>query len=426
VKPEFQKIHETVTSENGLDARGCELRTAKSGALSLHNILCRKRGRAAALCVQMDFFLSTPKEERVRSPRTQRSDSASTDDSLASSTKGSSSSIAPSWLRRSRENSNSPTSANSKPFFTDDESRSRASSRETEATRPASSSKSASPARPLDETMPTPPVPDAVLLKDAEFGSGAGALKVALYAYAKRCFCSENISFLSARRYYLSKLADSEPAASDARRAAIIKLFVSDNADMQVNLSSALKVETVKRAEQSLDNCFDAAADEICKLMSTDIWPKFVRSKEYAALTPEERSSAPTTIATAAKLNAEKTAADGILERDSRASSAVTNCSTHSTYKEQQQQQQKQQQCESSALCTPAITPRACSNSDESAVGCIIGDHSEKQQQQQQAEQCCDVEAISVSLKAFELQQQEQQQQQLPSCAVPSTSPLPR
>jgi Regulator of G protein signaling domain len=256
--------------------------------------------------------------------------------------------------------------------------------------------------------MPTPPVPDAVLLKDAEFGSGAGALKVALYSYAKRCFCSENISFLSARRYYLSKLADSEPAASDARRAAIVKLFVSDNADMQVNLSSALRVETLKRAEQSLDSCFDDAADEICKLMSTDIWPKFVRSKEYAALTPEERSAARTTVA------------DARLERDSRASSAVTDSSKHSTCKEQQQQQQ------SFTLCTPAITPRACSDSNESAVGCSSGDSSSVQQAQQ-AEQCCVVEAIAVSIKAIELQQQQQeQQQQLPTYAVPSTSPLPR
>jgi Regulator of G protein signaling domain len=353
----------------------------------------------------MDFFLSTPKEERVRSPRTQRSDSASTDDSLASSTKGGSS-ITPSWLRRSRESSNSPTSANSKPYFNEDESRSRASSKEAETTRPTSS-KSSSPARPLDET--TPPVPDAVLLKDAEFGSGAGALKVALYTYAKRCFCSENISFLSARRYYLSKLADSEPAASDARRAAIVKLFISDNADMQVNLSSALRVETLKRAEQSLDSCFDDAADEICWILSTDIWPKFVRSKEYAALTPEERSAARTTVA------------DARLERDSRASPALTDCSTHSTYKEQQQQQQQQ----SSTVCTPAITPRACSNSEESAVGCSTGDSSSVQQPQQ-AEQCCVVEAIAVSLKAIELQQQQQGQQQLPSYAVPSTSPLPR
>jgi Regulator of G protein signaling domain len=261
--------------------------------------------------------------------------------------------------------------------------------------------------------MPTPPVPDAVLLKDAEFGSGAGALKVALYSYAKRCFCSENISFLSARRYYLSKLADSEPAASDARRAAIVKLFVSDNADMQVNLSSALRVETLKRAEQSLDSCFDDAADEICKLMSTDIWPKFVRSKEYAALTPEERSAARTTVA------------DARIERDSRASSAVTDSSTYSTCKEQQHQQQQQQQ-QNSAVCTPAITPRACSNSEESAVGCSSGDSSSLQQPQQ-AEQCCVVEAIAVSLKAIELQQQQQeQQQQLPTYAVPSSSPLPR
>jgi Regulator of G protein signaling domain len=97
--------------------------------------------------------------------------------------------------------------------------------------------------------------------------------------------------FIARVRAYKSKLAAGDTAGADAQRAVIIEKFINAG-ELQVNLSSWTVQHTLVRAASSDAHCFDAAADEICKLMSTDIWHKFTRSVEYLSLTAEERNGA--------------------------------------------------------------------------------------------------------------------------------------
>jgi Regulator of G protein signaling domain len=117
------------------------------------------------------------------------------------------------------------------------------------------------------------------------------ALQHALLSYSKKSHCAENFAFIIAVGLYKGKLAAGDTAGADAHRTAVREKFISPG-ELQINLPFATVAATLKRAASSDVHCFDAAAEEVCKLLSTDIWPQFRRSAEYAALTAAERSSA--------------------------------------------------------------------------------------------------------------------------------------
>jgi Regulator of G protein signaling domain len=117
------------------------------------------------------------------------------------------------------------------------------------------------------------------------------ALQHALLSYSKKSHCAENFAFIVAVGLYKGKLAAGDTAGADAVRAALCEKFISPG-ELQVNLPFATMVDALKSAASNDLHCFDAAADEVCKLLSTDIWPQFRRSAEYAALTAAERQSA--------------------------------------------------------------------------------------------------------------------------------------
>jgi Regulator of G protein signaling domain len=117
------------------------------------------------------------------------------------------------------------------------------------------------------------------------------ALQHALLSYSKKSHCAENFAFIIAVGLYKGKLAAGDTAGADAHRTAVCEKFISPG-ELQVNLPFATVAATLKSAASSDVHCFDAAAEEVCKLLSTDIWPQFRRSAEYAALTAAERSSA--------------------------------------------------------------------------------------------------------------------------------------
>jgi Regulator of G protein signaling domain len=97
--------------------------------------------------------------------------------------------------------------------------------------------------------------------------------------------------FIASVRAYKSRLSTGDVAGADAQRAMIVEKFINAG-ELQVNLASWTVEETLARAASRDAHCFDAAADEICKLMSTDIWHKFIKSVEYLSLTAVERHSA--------------------------------------------------------------------------------------------------------------------------------------
>jgi Regulator of G protein signaling domain len=117
------------------------------------------------------------------------------------------------------------------------------------------------------------------------------ALQHALLSYSKKSHCAENFAFIIAVGLYKGKLAAGDTAGADAHRTAVCEKFISPG-ELQVNLPFATVVATLKSAASNDVHCFDAAADEVLALLSTDIWPQFRRSAEYAALTAAERSSA--------------------------------------------------------------------------------------------------------------------------------------
>eukprot|EP00953_Heterococcus_sp_UTEX-ZZ885_P032539 16987-Heterococcus_DN1.PRE.3 len=141
-----------------------------------------------------------------------------------------------------------------------------------------------------DECYVTP-VPEALLYRDAQWPAGSKALQQALLAHSKKCHCAENYVFIASVRAYKSRLSTGDVAGADAQRAMIIEKFINAG-ELQVNLASWTVEETLSRAASRDAHCFDAAADEICKLMSTDIWHKFIKSVEYLSLTAVERHSA--------------------------------------------------------------------------------------------------------------------------------------
>eukprot|EP00953_Heterococcus_sp_UTEX-ZZ885_P014410 8164-Heterococcus_DN1.PRE.15 len=117
------------------------------------------------------------------------------------------------------------------------------------------------------------------------------ALQQALAQYSKRSHCEENYMFIVSARTYKCKMQSGDAAGVDTLRAMLIERFIFSG-ELQVNLPSWIVEETILRTQRRSAHCFDAAADEVCKLMSTDTWPKFTRSAEYRSLTVVERHSA--------------------------------------------------------------------------------------------------------------------------------------
>jgi Regulator of G protein signaling domain len=192
-------------------------------------------------------------------------------------------------------------------------------------------------------------------------------LQQALLSHSTKRHCSENHMFIASVRAYKSKLAAGDSAGADAQRAMIVEKFINAG-ELQVNLSSWTVQHTLMCAASSDAHCFDAAADEICKLMSTDIWHKFTRSVEYLSLTAEERNSGYSTAlvehehehsdavpvaAAAAAAAATTTAATEAVSSD--CSSDVHTQQQHE-HQHQQQQQEQQRQTEMSPAhsCSPA------------------------------------------------------------------------
>jgi Regulator of G protein signaling domain len=117
------------------------------------------------------------------------------------------------------------------------------------------------------------------------------ALQQALLSFSKRSHCAENYVFIASVRAYKSKMQTGDVAGVDLQRAMLIENFILGG-ELQVNLPSWIVEETILRATRRSEHCFDAAADEVCKLMSTDTWPRFTCSVEYLSLTAVERQSA--------------------------------------------------------------------------------------------------------------------------------------
>jgi hypothetical protein len=117
------------------------------------------------------------------------------------------------------------------------------------------------------------------------------ALQQALLSFSKRSHCAENYVFIASVRVYKSKMQSGDVAGVDAQRAMLIETFILGG-ELQVNLPSWIVQETNLRSKCKGAHCFDAAADEVCKLMSTDTWPRFTCSAEYLSLTSVERQSA--------------------------------------------------------------------------------------------------------------------------------------
>jgi Regulator of G protein signaling domain len=117
------------------------------------------------------------------------------------------------------------------------------------------------------------------------------ALQQALLSFSKRSHCAENYVFIGGVRAYKSKMQTGDVAGVDVQRAMLIESFILGG-ELQVNLPSWIVEETIVRATRRSEHCFDAAAAEVCKLMSTDTWPKFTCSVEYLSLTAVERQSA--------------------------------------------------------------------------------------------------------------------------------------
>jgi Regulator of G protein signaling domain len=117
------------------------------------------------------------------------------------------------------------------------------------------------------------------------------ALQQALLNFSKWSHCAENYVFIASVRAYKSKMQMGDVAGVDAQRFMLIENFILGG-ELQLNLPSWIVEETIVRATRRSPNCFDAAADEVCKLMSTDIWPRFACSAEYLSLTAVERQSA--------------------------------------------------------------------------------------------------------------------------------------
>jgi Regulator of G protein signaling domain len=113
----------------------------------------------------------------------------------------------------------------------------------------------------------------------------------ALLIFSKRCHCAENYAFIVSVRTYKSKMQTGDIAKADEQRAMLIETFIVGG-ELQVNLPSWVVEDTIMRATRRSAHCFDAAGDEVCRLMSTDTWPTFTRSAEFLSLTALESRSA--------------------------------------------------------------------------------------------------------------------------------------
>jgi Regulator of G protein signaling domain len=171
-------------------------------------------------------------------------------------------------------------------------------------------------------------------------------LQQALLSHSEKRHCLENHMFIASVRAYKSKFAAGDSAGADAQRAVIVEKFINAG-ELQVNLSSWTVQHTLMCAASSDAHCFDAAADEICKLMSTDIWHKFTRSVEYLSLTAEERNSGYSTALDEHEhehSDAGSVAAVAAAAIEAVSSDCTSDMHTQQQHEPQQQQQQQQQQ----------------------------------------------------------------------------------
>jgi Regulator of G protein signaling domain len=171
-------------------------------------------------------------------------------------------------------------------------------------------------------------------------------LRQALLSHSKKRHCSENHMFIASVRAYKSMFAAGDSAGADAQRAVIVEKFINAG-ELQVNLSSWTVQHTLMCAASSDAHCFDAAADEICKLMSTDIWHKFTRSVEYLSLTAEERNSGYSTALVEHEhehSDAGPVAAVAAAAIEAVSSDCTSDMHTQQQLEQQQQQQQQEQQ----------------------------------------------------------------------------------
>lgn len=96
--------------------------------------------------------------------------------------------------------------------------------------------------------------------------------------FCVRTYCHENILFwLDSENY------QNLPGSNYMRRIAmkIHRKYIKEEALLQVNICSSTRVEIAKKLSDPTRTIFKRAQDEIFRLMDSDIYPKFITSKEF-------------------------------------------------------------------------------------------------------------------------------------------------
>lgn len=107
--------------------------------------------------------------------------------------------------------------------------------------------------------------------------------------FLKSSYCAENLDFWLAVEDYRAMKSRDNTKQRVSRASQILKKFVYDSADEQINIPVAVKqeLETSISMEMASKCMFDRAQQVIFKLMETDSLPRFVQSEHFERMNRE-------------------------------------------------------------------------------------------------------------------------------------------
>ncbi|OQR87815.1 hypothetical protein ACHHYP_07968 [Achlya hypogyna] len=97
-------------------------------------------------------------------------------------------------------------------------------------------------------------------------------------------YSSENLEFLDSVNAFEDGY-DSAPGTSVDRAARILRLFVDENAPLQINIPSKIRVRLERKVMKDRDaprDVFRAAKSEIVALVQRDSWPRYLKTPSWA------------------------------------------------------------------------------------------------------------------------------------------------
>jgi len=105
-------------------------------------------------------------------------------------------------------------------------------------------------------------------------------------SYLTKTFCLENLFFYFEVEQYEANFSDMTPIQNQEASRKIFEEYIMVESQLEVNVDDTIRDEIVKNLKEPIipKTIFSNAHQEIYKLMETDSYSKWKRTKEYARI----------------------------------------------------------------------------------------------------------------------------------------------